>query len=164
MSFKNKNNDKPQSGVEGEALAALPTEGALPAPMIDHIGIAVPDLEEAVKIYSLLLGKKPEHFEEVAEQKAKTAFFAVDDTNLELLQSTSADGPIGKFIEKNGGRGGLHHICIRVENIEKVLEEYKKKGIQLIDQQPRIGAHGKKIAFIHPKSTGGVLLELSEAL
>ncbi len=131
---------------------------------VDHIGIAVPNLEEAVKTYKVLLGKEPDHFEEVAEQKAKTAFFAVDDTNLELLQSTSPDGPIGKFIEKNGGRGGLHHICIRVNNIEKVLEEYKKQGIQLIDQKPRIGAHGKKIAFVHPKSTGGVLLELSETL
>lgn len=131
---------------------------------IDHIGIAVPDLDEAVKTYTTLLGKNPEHFEEVAEQKAKTAFFAVDDTNLEFLQSTSPDGPIGKFIEKNGGRGGLHHLCIRVENIEAVLEEYKKQGIQLIDQKPRIGAHGKKIAFVHPKSTGGVLLELSESI
>ncbi len=129
---------------------------------IDHIGIAVPNLEEAVAVYTHLLGKSPEHFEEVAEQKAKTAFFAVDDTNLELLQSTSPEGPIGKFIEKNNGRGGIHHICVKVDDIEKVLEEYKKQGIQLIDQKPRIGAHGKKIAFVHPKSTGGVLLELSQ--
>ena len=128
---------------------------------IDHIGIAVTNLDEAVRIYSALLGKGPDHFEEVAEQKAKTAFFAVDDTNLELLQSTSPDGPIGKFIEKNG-RGGIHHICLQVDDIEKVLEEYRKKGIELIDSKPRTGAHGKKIAFVHPKSTGGVLLELSE--
>ena len=130
---------------------------------IDHIGIAVPNLEEAVRTYTTLLGKEPEHREEVAEQKAKVAFFAVDDTNLEFLESTSPDGPIGKFIEKNG-RGGIHHICVQVENIEKVLEEYKKQGIQLVDQKPRIGAHGKKIAFVHPKSTGGVLLELSEKI
>ncbi len=135
---------------------------------IDHIGIAVPNLEEAVAIYTKLLGKRPDHFEEVAEQKARTAFFAVDDTNLELLESTSPDGPIGKFIEKQGRgstgspRGGIHHICIQVDDIEKVLSEYKKQGIQLIDERPRIGAHGKKIAFVHPKSTGGVLLELSE--
>ncbi len=128
---------------------------------IDHIGIAVPNLEEAVTLYQKLLGKKPEHYEEVAEQKARTAFFAVDDTNLELLESTSPDGPIGKFIEKNG-RGGIHHLCIQVENIEQVLEEYKKSGIQLIDEKPRIGARGKKIAFVHPKSTGGVLIELAE--
>lgn len=128
---------------------------------IDHIGIAVPDLEEAVKAYRTLLGKDPEHFEEVPEQKAKTAFFAVDDTNLELLQSTSPDGPIGRFIAKQG-RGGIHHICIQVEGIEEVLAEYRRQGVQLIDETPRIGAHGKKIAFVHPKSTGGVLLELSE--
>jgi methylmalonyl-CoA/ethylmalonyl-CoA epimerase len=129
---------------------------------LDHIGIAVPNLTEAVKIYTTLLGKGPEHREEVAEQKARTAFFAVDDTNLELLESTSPDGPIGKFIEKNGGRGGLHHICIQVEDIATTLAEYKKAGIQLIDEQPRVGAHGKLIAFVHPKSTGGVLLELSQ--
>ncbi len=131
---------------------------------IDHIGIAVPDLDAAVKTYTTLLGKSPEHFEEVAEQKAKTAFFAVDDTNLELLQSTSPEGPIGKYIEKNGGRGGIHHICVQVENIEAALEEYKKQGIQLIDEKPRKGAHGKMIAFVHPKATGGVLLELSQPI
>lgn len=130
---------------------------------IDHIGIAVPNLEEAVKTYTILLGKGPDHREEVEEQKARTAFFAVDDTHLELLQSTSPDGPIGKFIEKNGGRGGIHHLCIQVDDVEAALEEYKRQGIQLIDQHPRIGAHGKKIAFVHPKSTGGVLIELSQA-
>lgn len=130
---------------------------------VDHIGIAVADLDEAVRIYTVLLGKGPDHFEEVAEQKAKTAFFAVDDTNLELLQSTSPDGPIGRFIEKQG-RGGIHHLCIQVENIEAILEEYKRKGVQLIDEKPRVGAHGKKIAFVHPQSTGGILLELSEVI
>ncbi len=129
---------------------------------IDHIGIAVPNLEEAVRTYTTLLGKKPDHFEEVAEQKAKTAFFAIDDSNLEFLQSTSPDGPIGKFIEKNGGRGGIHHICIQVDDIEAALAEYKKAGVLLIDEKPRIGAHGKKIAFVHPKSTGGVLVELAQ--
>ncbi|MBI2981683.1 MAG: methylmalonyl-CoA epimerase [Deltaproteobacteria bacterium] len=128
---------------------------------IDHIGIAVPDLKAAVSLYSKLLGKKPDHFEEVLEQKARTAFFSVDDTHLELLESTSPDGPIGKFIEKQG-RGGIHHLCIQVEDIEKTLEEYKRAGILLIDEKPRIGARGKKIAFVHPKSTGGVLIELSE--
>ncbi len=128
---------------------------------VDHIGIAVSNLKEAVEIYTKLLGKKPDHFEEIVEQKARTAFFAIDDTNLELLESTSPDGPIGRFIAKQG-RGGIHHVCIQVENIEKVLEEYKRQGIQLIDERPRLGAHGKKIAFVHPRSTGGVLLELSE--
>ncbi|MBI2082094.1 MAG: methylmalonyl-CoA epimerase [Deltaproteobacteria bacterium] len=130
---------------------------------LDHIGIAVPDLKEAVEIYRKLLGKSPEHYEEVAEQRARTAFFSVGETNLELLESTSPDGPIGKFIEKQG-RGGIHHICIQVDNIEKVLEEYKRAGVLLIDEKPRIGAHGKKIAFVHPKSTGGVLIELAEVM
>lgn len=131
---------------------------------VDHIGIAVPDLEQAVKNYTALLGKAPEHFEEVAEQKARTAFFGVGETNLELLQSTAPDGPIGKFIEKNAGRGGLHHICLQVDDLEAALAEYKKQGLQLIDEKPRMGAHGKKIAFVHPKSTGGVLLELSQKI
>ncbi len=130
--------------------------------ILDHIGIAVPDLAAAIKTYSTLLGKSPDHLEEVVEQKAKTAFFAVDDTHLELLESTSPDGPIGKFIDKNGGRGGLHHICIQVEDLEASLAAYKQAGIQLIDEKPRRGAHGKLIAFVHPKSTGGVLLELSQ--
>ena len=129
---------------------------------IDHIGIAVPDLDAAVKTYTTLLGKSPEHFEEVAEQKAKTAFFAVDDTNLELLQSTSPDGPIGKYIEKNGGRGGIHHICFKVDDVAAKLAELKSNGFVLIDEKPRLGAHGKLVAFVHPKSTGGVLIELSQ--
>lgn len=129
---------------------------------IDHIGIAVPNLEDAIKIYTTLLGKGPDHLETVEEQKAKTAFFSVDDTNLELLQSTSPDGPIGKFIEKQNGRGGIHHLCIQVDDIEAALSAYKKAGIQLIDEKPRRGAHGKLIAFVHPKSTGGILLELSQ--
>jgi len=94
---------------------------------IDHIGIAVPNLEEAVKNYTTLLGKGSEHSEEVAEQQVKTAFFAIDDTNIELLQSTSPDGPIGKFIEKNGGRGGIHHICIQVKNIRSKVSSLSIK-------------------------------------
>ncbi len=129
---------------------------------VDHIGIAVPDLNQAIKTYTALLGKGPDHLETVEEQKVKTAFFAVDDTNIELLQSTAPEGPIGKFIEKNGGRGGIHHLCVEVNDIEAALTAYKAAGIQLIDEKPRTGAHGKKIAFVHPKATGGVLLELSQ--
>jgi methylmalonyl-CoA/ethylmalonyl-CoA epimerase len=129
---------------------------------IDHIGIAVENLEEAVARFTQLLGKDPEHFEEVEEQKVKTAFFSVGESNLELLESTSPDGPIGKFIAKQG-RGGIHHICVEVEDIEATLKAYKEAGVQLIDETPRIGAHGKKVAFVHPKSTGGVLLELSQS-
>ena len=128
---------------------------------IDHIGIAVENLDEAVARYTQLLGKGPEHFEEVAEQKVKTAFFAVGESNLELLESTSPEGPIGKFIAKQG-RGGIHHLCVEVEDIEATLKAYQEAGLQLIDETPRIGAHGKKVAFVHPKSTGGILLELSQ--
>lgn len=128
---------------------------------VDHVAIAVPDLDRAVKLYQALLGEGPPHIEEVADQKVKAAFFAVDDTNLELLFPTSSDSPMTKFLEKNPN-GGLHHICLQVTDIERHLEELKAKGFALIDQKPRIGAHGKKIAFLHPKSTGGVLIELSE--
>ncbi len=128
---------------------------------IDHIGIAVENLEEAVERYTQLLGKGPEHFEEVAEQKVKTAFFSVGESNLELLESTSPDGPIGKYIAKQG-RGGIHHVCVEVDDIEAAIAAYKAAGIQLIDETPRIGAHHKKVAFVHPKSTGGLLLELSQ--
>ena len=128
---------------------------------IDHIGIAVENLEEAVARYTQLLGKEPEHFEEVEEQKVKTAFFGVGESNLELLESTSPEGPIGRFIAKQG-RGGIHHLCVEVEDIEATLAAYKEAGIQLIDETPRIGAHNKKVAFVHPKATGGILLELSQ--
>lgn len=129
---------------------------------IDHVGIAVEDLEAAVARYTQLLGKAPEHFEEVAEQKVKTAFFSVGESNLELLESTSPDGPIGKFIAKQG-RGGIHHLCVEVDDIEATLAAYKEAGVQLIDETPRTGAHGKKVAFVHPKATGGILLELSQS-
>ncbi|MDO8519178.1 MAG: methylmalonyl-CoA epimerase [Deltaproteobacteria bacterium] len=128
---------------------------------IDHVAIAVADLDQACKLYSALLGKGPESIEEVADQKVRAAFFGVDDTNLELLFPTSPDSPITNFLQKNP-RGGLHHICLAVTDIEKHLETLKKQGITLIDEKPRIGAHGKRVAFIHPKSTGGVLIELSE--
>lgn len=130
---------------------------------VDHVAIAVPDLEAAISLYTSLLGKAPEHIEEVTDQKVRAAFFGVGDTNLELLFPTSPESPITKFLEKNS-RGGLHHICLKVEGLEQHLEELKKKGVVLIDEKPRIGAHGKKIAFVHPKSTGGVLIELSETV
>jgi len=129
---------------------------------VDHVAIAVPDLDAAISLYKSLLGKDPEHLEEVEDQKVKAAFFGVGDTNLELLFPTSPDSPISSFLEKKKGRGGLHHICLQVSGIEKHLEELKKQGVVLIDETPKIGAHGKKIAFVHPKSTGGVLIELSE--
>lgn len=129
---------------------------------IDHVAIAVPDLEAAVALYERLLGKDPEHIEEIEDQKVRAAFFSVGETNLELLFPTSPDSPISNFLEKR--KGGLHHICIEVSDIERHLEDLKQKGVKLIDEKPRIGAHGKRIAFVHPKSTGGVLIELCESI
>jgi methylmalonyl-CoA epimerase len=129
---------------------------------VDHVAIAVPDLQEAIDLYKSLLGKEPEYIEEVADQKVRAAFFGVGDTNLELLFPTSPDSPISKFLEEKKGRGGLHHICIEVSDIEGHLEQLKTKGVKLIDEKPKIGAHGKRIAFVHPKATNGVLIELSE--
>ena len=126
---------------------------------LDHIGIAVKSLAESSKLYELL-GIKSTGTEEVAEQKVKVAFFPVGDSEVELLESTSPDGPIAKHIEKNGE--GIQHIALRVDDIEAALAELKAKGVRLIDEKPRYGAGGARIAFVHPKSTGGILLELSE--
>jgi methylmalonyl-CoA/ethylmalonyl-CoA epimerase len=126
---------------------------------VDHIGIAVKSLAESSKFYELL-GLESAGTEEVAEQKVNVAFFPLGDTEIELLESTSPDGPIAKYIEKNGE--GLQHLALRVDNIDAALAELKEKGIRLIDEKPRYGAGGARIAFIHPQSTGGILLELSE--
>lgn len=127
---------------------------------IDHLGIAVNSMEEGSKFWSDVLGLKLEGSETVEEQKVTTAFYPVGDSEVELLVSTSPDGPIAKFIEKKGA--GFQHVAFRVENIEEALAELKEKGIALIDQTPRMGAGGAKIAFLHPKATGGVLVEISE--
>jgi methylmalonyl-CoA/ethylmalonyl-CoA epimerase len=127
---------------------------------IEHIGIAVKDLDAAIKYYEEVLGLKCYSVEEVDDQKVKTAFFKIGQTKIELLESTSPDGPIGKFIEKKGE--GIHHIAFSVNNIESQLENAASKGVQLIDTKPRKGAEGLDIAFIHPKSTFGVLTELCE--
>ena len=129
---------------------------------IDHLGIAVNKIDEARRLYHDILGLPFAGEETVAEQKVTTAFFPVGDSEVELLESTAPDGPIAKFIEKNQGRGGIQHIAFRVDNLEAALAELKAKGIELIDQKPRLGAGGAKIAFLHPKSTFGVLVELSE--
>lgn len=129
---------------------------------VDHIGIAVNNLEETLKFYEDVLGLKCEGTEVVEEQKVKVAFLPVGDTELELLESTTEDGPIAKFIAKNGGRGGIQHVAVRVDNIERAIEEVKAKGYKMIDETPRYGAGNARIAFCHPKGTDGVLLELSE--
>ena len=127
---------------------------------IEHIGIAVKNIEEAKKYYEDVLGLKCYAMEEVADQKVKTAFLMVGQTKIELLESTSPDGSIGKFIEKRGE--GIHHIAFAVEGLQKSLEELKSKQIILIDEEGRKGAEGLNIAFLHPKSTFGVLTELCE--
>jgi len=126
---------------------------------IDHIGIAVGNLDEAVELYKKL-GFEVKEIEEVAEQKVKVAMLPVGESKIELLEATSDDSAISKFIEKRGE--GIHHIAVNVENIEKALENAKNEGVKLIDEKPRIGAGGKKVAFVHPKSTKGVLLEFVE--
>jgi len=127
---------------------------------IEHIGIAVNDLNEAIPYYENILGLKCYSIEEVKDQKVKTAFFKIGQTKLELLESTSPEGPISKFIEKRGQ--GIHHIAFAVDGIENALGEAESKGIKLIDQQARKGAEGLDIAFLHPKSTFGVLTEFCE--
>ncbi|MBU5439311.1 methylmalonyl-CoA epimerase [Tissierella sp. MSJ-40] len=127
---------------------------------VDHIGIAVKDLNETLKFYEEILGIKCVSTEVVEEQKVKVAFLPIGDTEVELLESTEENGPIAKFIEKKGE--GIQHIAYKVEDIEKTLEELKAKGIKLIDEKPRYGAGGAKIAFLHPKSTFGVLIELCQ--
>jgi len=127
---------------------------------IDHLGIAVNSIDEAKKLFHEILGLKFEGTETVEEQKVTTAFFPVGDSEVELLESTAPDGPIAKYLEKRGE--GIQHIAFRVDNLEEALAELKEKGIRLIDEKPRMGAGGAKIAFLHPKSTHGVLIELSE--
>lgn len=128
---------------------------------IEHLGIAVKSIDEARKYYEDVLGLECYAIEEVADQRVKTAFFQVGQTKIELLESTDPDGPVGKFIEKKGE--GIHHIAFAVaDGIPNALKEAEEKGIQLIDKTPRKGAEGLNIAFLHPKSTMGVLTELCE--
>ena len=125
---------------------------------IEHIGIAVKDLNEAIKFYEEVFGLKCYAVEEVKDQKVKTAFFQIGGTKVELLETTEPDGPIGKFIEKRGE--GIHHIAFATDDVESSLKELKEKDIKLIDENPRKGAEDLNIAFIHPKSTFGVLTEI----
>ena len=127
---------------------------------IEHIGIAVKSLDESIKFYEEILGLKCYGIEEIADQKVKTAFFQIGQTKIELLESIDPEGPIGKFIEKRGE--GIHHIAYAAKNLSSSLNELKDKGIKLIDENPRKGAEGFNIAFIHPKSAFGVLTELCE--
>ncbi|HXG57909.1 MAG TPA: methylmalonyl-CoA epimerase [Thermoanaerobaculia bacterium] len=127
-------------------------------PVLDHIGIAVRSLD-AAKIYAAL-GLEVDHVEDVASQGVKTAFLPVGDANLELLEPLSPESPVAKFLDKRGE--GIHHICFRVENIEAHLENLQAEGFRLVHPQPVEGAHGCRVAFLHPSAGNGVLIELSE--
>ena len=126
---------------------------------LDHIGIAVKSIDTAAKIYAAL-GLTIDHVETVASQGVKTAFLSVGDSNLELLESTGPDSTIAKFIEKRGE--GVHHICLRVDDIDADIERLKAQGFRLINEHPVPGAHGCRVAFLHPAAGNGVLIELSE--
>ena len=127
---------------------------------IDHIGIAVPDLDKAVADYRAL-GFKIGHTEEVPDQKVKAAFCEIGESHLELLEATAEDSPIAKFLTKRGS--GIHHLCIQVDDIDEALKRYRAAGVRLINEEPVIGAGGHRVAFVHPRSASGVLLELMEA-
>jgi methylmalonyl-CoA/ethylmalonyl-CoA epimerase len=127
---------------------------------LDHVGIAVESVDEALKLYSGLLGLELKGSEVVEEQKVRTAFLPLGDTEIELLEATDPESPIAKFIANKGQ--GVQHLAFRVDDLEAALAEAKAAGIRLIDEKPRYGAGGAKIAFLHPKSTGGVLVELCE--
>lgn len=127
---------------------------------IDHLGVAVKDLETVKKLYTENLNLEAHHEEVVESQKVKVCFFKVGETNIELLLATSPDSPVAKFIEKSGE--GFHHLAFEVEDIDAAVEELKAAGVRMIDEKPREGAHGAKVAFIHPKATHGLLIELCQ--
>lgn len=127
---------------------------------IQHIGVAVQSLSDAIPFYRDVLGLEFLGIEEVAEQKVRTAIFRVGESTIEVLETTSPDGPVGKFLEKSGE--GIHHICLRVDDTASALARAKERGVRLIDEAPRTGVHGMRIGFLHPKSTFGVLTEFAQ--
>lgn len=126
---------------------------------IDHIGVAVKNLDEATAFYKTM-GIAPYHFEEVESQKVRVAFIKIGESNIELLEPTSPESPIAKYLEKKGE--GIHHIAYRVDDVQAALDKLKADGMKLINEEPMDGAHGMKVAFVHPKSVNGVLTELSQ--
>ena len=125
---------------------------------INHLGIATKGIDEALKFWGKALGLENVHTETVEDQKVRVAMLPIGESRIELLEATSEDSPIAKFLEKRGG--GIHHIAVEVENIEESLAKLKSEGMRLIDEKPRIGAEGCLVAFVHPSSANGVLLEL----
>ncbi len=127
---------------------------------LDHIAIAVPELEEAIKRYGEDFGIPFEGTDDVVEQRTTTAFFPISGTRIELIHPINGEGPVAKHLEKRGG--GLHHLCFRTDDIEADMQRLTAKGYRFLTEKPQAGAHGTRVAFIHPKSTGGVLIELAE--
>ena len=127
---------------------------------ISHLGIASPTLGEAMEKLERVFGIQAEHVEEVADQKVRTAFYPMGESTLEYLESTDPEGPIGKFLEKKGP--GIHHLAFEVDDVDAAVKELLEKGVRMIDKAPRKGAHGNRIAFIHPAETGGVLIEVCQ--
>ena len=128
---------------------------------INHLGIASPTLQEAMDRMGRLFDMEVEHVEEVPEQRVRTAFFPVGPSTLEYLEATDPAGPVGRFLEKKGP--GIHHVAFEVDDVDQAVQELLAKGVRMIDQLPRAGAHGCRIAFIHPAETGGVLMELCQS-
>ncbi len=128
---------------------------------INHLGIAATGLEEAMARMARLFDLKADHVEAVPEQKVKTAFYPVGESSLEFLESTDGEGSIGKFIAKRGP--GIHHVCFEVDDIDAAVAMLVAKGVRMIDEKPRDGAHGCRVAFIHPSETGGALMELAQS-
>ncbi len=128
---------------------------------INHLGIATKGIDQALKFWQDALGLENVHTEEVTDQKVRVAMLPIGDTRIELLEATSDDSPIAKFVEKRGG--GIHHIAVEVENIEEALAKLKAEGMRLIDEKPRVGAEDCLVAFVHPSSANGVLLELVQS-
>ena len=127
---------------------------------IHHVGIAVPDLDAAIATYETLFGEAVQRIEEVLDQKVRTAFFKVGESHFELLEAMDESSPIARYLNKN--RPGIHHICVEVHDIEAALDHYRAQALQLIDDVAKPGAHGMMVAFIHPRATGGVLLEIAQ--
>jgi len=147
--------------AETEKMKMLRKEGnAMKPTVVDHIGIAVNSIRDSLAFWEGTLGIRCTGVEEVAEQRVKTAFLPLKDTEVELLEPTAEDSPVAKFIARKGE--GIHHLAIRVEDLEATLAELREKGVRLIDEKPRRGAGGALIAFVHPAATGGILLELSQ--
>jgi methylmalonyl-CoA/ethylmalonyl-CoA epimerase len=128
---------------------------------ISHLGIATPTQQEAMERLDRIFGLKQDHVEEVADQKVRVAFYPIGESNLEYLEPTDPQAAVGKFLEKNP-MGGIHHLAFEVDDVDAAVKELLDKGIRMIDQAPRLGAHGNRIAFIHPKETGGVLIEICQ--